>query len=46
MKKRFTEWYSRCIVQEIDNGKDIDSIDIQFKMSILKPLHPQWIINL
>ena len=41
MKKRFTEWHSRCIVQELDNGKDI-----QLKMSILKPLHAQWIIDL
>ena len=39
MKNLFTKWYSRCIVQELDNGNDVDTIDIQLKMSILKPLH-------
>ena len=42
LKKRFTEWCSRCIY----NGKDVDSIDIQLNMPILKPLHAQWIIDL
>ena len=46
MKKHFAEWYTRCILQELGNGKDIDSIDIQLNMSILKLLHPQWIIDL
>ena len=46
MKKCFTKCYSDYIVQELDNGKDIDSIDIQLKVSILKPLLAQWIINL
>ena len=46
MKKRFTEWYSRCIIQELDSGKGVDNIDIQLKMSRLKPLHANWINNL
>ena len=32
MKKRFTEWYSRCIIQELDSGKGVDNIDIQLKV--------------
>ena len=43
MKKRFTEWYSRCIIQELNSGKGVDNIDIQLKMSVLKPLHANWI---
>ena len=46
MKNHCSEWNRRCIGQELDNGKDIDSINNQLKMSILKPLHAQWIINL
>ena len=41
IKKRFIECYSRCIVPELDVDKNVDSIDIQLKMSILKPLHAQ-----
>ena len=46
MKKRFSEWYSRCVMQELDIGKDVDSIDIQLKMSVLKSLHAWWKIDL
>jgi len=46
MKKRFTGWYSRCIIEELDRGKSVDSIDIPLKMSVLKPLHAHWIIDL
>ena len=45
LKKHLTELYSCCIAQELVNGKDVDSINIQLKMSILKPLHAQWIID-
>ena len=46
MKKCFTEWYSRCIIQELDSGKVVDNIGIQLKMSVLKPLHANWIKDL
>ena len=46
MKKHFVEWYTSCILQELGNGKDVDSIDIQLNMAILKLLHAQWTIDL
>ena len=46
MKKRFTEWYSRCIIQELDSGKDVDNIEVQLKMSMLKPLQAKRINDL
>ena len=46
IKARFTEWYCACIVQEIDNCKDVESISIQLKMFVLKPLQGKWIIDL
>ena len=44
IKKRFIECYSCCIVPELDVDKNVDSIDIQLKMSM--PLHAQWIIDI
>ena len=43
MKKRFTEWCSCSIIQELDSDKGVDNIDIQLKVSALKPLHANWI---
>ena len=46
MKKRFTESYSACIGQKSDNGKDVESISIQLKMSIRQPIQGKWIVDL
>ena len=46
IKKRFTEWYSRCIIQELDSDKGVENIDIKLKISVLKPLHANWINDL
>ena len=46
MKKRFPEWYNRFIIDQLDSGKSVGSIDIPLKMSVLKPLHAHWIIDL
>ena len=46
IKKRFTEWYSRCIIQELNSGKGVENIDIKLKISVLKLLHANWINDL
>ena len=46
MKKRFTQWYSNQVIQQIDMGKDISSIDIKFRLTTMKPLHAKWLIEL
>ena len=46
MKRKFTEWYSSSISKQLDEGKAIDDIDVDLKLSILKPLHAHWIKEL
>ena len=46
MKRNFTEWYSSSISKQLDEGKAIDDIDVDLKLSILKPLHAHWIKGL
>ena len=46
MKRKFSEWYSSEVVKQIDAGHDVDTIDIPLKLSIMKPLHATWIIEL
>ena len=46
MKRRFTEWYSKCIAVQLDEGKEIEDVAVQLKLSVLKPLHANWIIDL
>ena len=46
MKNKFTLWYSDQVQRAMDAGKSIEEIDIDLKLSILKPLHAAWLIEL
>ena len=46
MKDKFTVWYSDKVQRQMDTGKVLELIDIDFKLSILKPLHAKWLLEL
>ena len=46
MKQAFTKWYSAEVIKELDAGKDLDTIEIALKLTVLKPLHAVWLIDL
>ena len=46
MKKTFTLWYSDQVIRALDEGKDIKDVDISLKLSIVKPLHAKWLIEI
>ena len=46
MKRKYAEWYSGDIAKALDEGKELDDINIMLKLSILKPLHAKWILEL
>ena len=46
MKKKFTLWYSDQVIRALDEGKDIKDVDISLKLSIVKPLHAKWLIEM
>ena len=45
MKKKFTEWFSKQIADEMDKGIQLEDIDIKLQISILKPLHAKWMVE-
>ena len=46
MKKKFTLWYSDQVICALDEGKDIKDVDISLKLSIVKPFHSKWLIEM
>ena len=48
MKKKFTLWYADQVQRAIDGNqfKSMEEIDIDLKLSILRPLHVSWLIEL
>ena len=46
MQKKFTLWHSDQVIRALDEGKDIKDVEISLKLSIVKPLHAKWLIEM
>jgi len=45
LKKLFSEWYAQQIENQLALGKKVEEINIQFRLSTLKPLHAKWLMQ-
>ena len=46
MKKEFVTYYSSAVKQQLDSGTDNEDVEVDFCLSVLKPMHAQWLVNL
>ena len=46
LKDTFGTWYAGEVSKQLENGKDIYSVDIKLQLSVLKPIHARWLISL
>ena len=46
MQNQFSEYYCGEVKQQLDSGKPLAEIEVDFRLTILKPLHAQWLIAL
>ena len=46
MKNKFCKCYSTQVTQALDTGKEIDEIEVPLKLSILKHLHANWLLEM
>ena len=44
MKDQFTSWYSAQIQSQLDSGVVLDDVDVDLRLSVLKPIHETWIV--
>ena len=44
VRNQFTEYYSGAVKEQLDYGKQLDDIDVDFRLSAVKPLHAEWLI--
>ena len=45
-RKKFSEWYTRQLTNGMEYGIELDDIEIDYRLSVLKPLHATWLISL
>ena len=41
---KFNEWYSTEVKAQLDNGDEIDDIQVGLQLTKLKPVHAGWIV--
>ena len=46
MARKFNHWYTEQVSAQLDKGVTIDEIDIKLRLSLLKPLHAGWMVDL
>ncbi len=45
IKKAFVIYYSDIITRELKAGKEIEDIEVDLRLSFIKPLHAQWLVD-
>lgn len=45
MKKKFSEWYTQQVDNALQAGVRVENINIEFKLTTIKPLHAKWIVE-
>ena len=43
---KFTTWYSDEVKQQIESGGDCTDINVDLRLTVLKPLHTVWLVDL
>ena len=43
---KFQDWYAQQITTQMQAGTDVYSINVKTNLSIIKPIHAQWVIGL
>ena len=46
MQNQFSKYYCNAVKAQMDSGKQVDEIEVDFRLTTLKPLHAQWHISL
>ena len=46
MKDQFTSWFSAQIQSQLDSGMVLNDVDVDLRLSVLKPIHATWIVGM
>ena len=46
LKTKFSQWYSQQIQDALDSAKAVEDIEVKVPLSVMKPLHGCWLIEM
>ena len=38
--------YSNAVKHQLDSGKRVEDVDVDLRLTVIKPLHAQWLVNM
>ena len=44
-KKKFNEWYTNQVRQQLDEGKKVEQVEVKLTLTTLKPIHAKWLVE-
>ena len=45
LRKGFSEWYAEEVSKQMQNGTEVDCVDVDMRMSVVKELSSRWILS-
>ena len=45
LKQKFCDWYADQVSTQLNSGKSVTDINIDLKLSTIKPLHANWVLS-
>jgi len=46
MRKKFITYYGSEVKNQLDNGTALDDVKVDLRLSKIKPLHAQWLVEM
>ena len=46
MRNKFIKYYSDAVKLELDKGSQIEDIEVDLRLTAIKPLHAQWLVEM
>ena len=45
-RTKFISYYSAIVQKELEGGKQLEEIEVDLRLSIIKPIHAQWLVKI
>lgn len=46
IRKSFITYYLDCISKQLEAGKEVEDIEVNLRLTVIKPLHAQWLVDM
>ena len=45
MKSKFTKWFAQQLDTALDKGEELETINVDYRLSVMKLIHAKWMVD-